>query len=154
MKLQKKGSTIQRAVLLAACSLAVMVFAASCQKQDNSAQQELSKKLETSVAQVNGLTTQIQTLEGKDQGIEGQVAGLNQSLAAVQAGLDDMAKKVGSAGGADAEQRKKIDALSGQVAAATTKANSVTSKIAAVEQKTALLETRYNDHLRKYHSGG
>ncbi len=72
----------------------------------------------------------------------------------MQAGLDDLSKKVASAGGADADLKKKIDALTGQVSCGHHKANSVTSKIAAVEQKTALLETRYNDHLRKYHSGG
>ena len=70
-------------------------------------------------------------------------------------GLDDLSKRVASANGADAELKKKVDALTVQVnAAVSTKANSVTSKIGAVEQKTALLETRYNDHLRKYHSGG
>lgn len=146
MRLKRTGSTLRRALLLLGCCALVLV-AASCQKtQDNGAEERISK-IESSVARVNGLATQVQTLEGKDQGIEGQVASLNQSIAGLQGSIDALSKKVNATSGADAELKKKVDAVAGQAA-------SVSSKVGAVEQKISLLETRYNDHLRKYHNGG
>lgn len=145
MRLQRTGATLRRA-LLPTLACAALLVAASCQKADDGSEKRLSE-IESSIARVNGLATQVQTLEGRDQGIEGQVAGMNESLAGLQASIDELNKKVAATGGADAELRKRIDAVSGQ-------AGSVGSKIGAIEQKISLLETRYNDHLRKYHAGG
>ena len=150
MRLRKVSSTLRRAVLPTVCGVLLLVVAASCQKPDNSAEQQLSKKLDSSVAQVSGLVTQVETLAGKDQSIEGQVAGLNQTMAGLQGSVDELSKKVSAAGGADAELKKKVDALSGQVSSLNSKITST----AALTQKISLLETRYNDHLRKYHAGG
>ena len=150
MRLRDSSATLRRAVLPVVCGVLLLVVASSCQKTDNTAQLQLSKKLDTSVAQVSGLATQVQTLEGKDQSIEGQVAGLNQSLAGLQGSVDALSKKVSASSGADAELKKKVDALAGQVASLNSKITST----AALQQKISLLETRYNDHLRKYHAGG
>ncbi len=150
MRLQRTGATLRRVMLLAlACAVGLLV-ASSCQRTDDGAEERLSK-MESSIARVNGLATQVQTLEGKDQGIEGRVAtldqSLNQSVAELEGSINELSKKVAASSGSHAELRKKIDAVSGQV-------GSVSSKVSSVEQKISLLETRYNDHLRKYHSGG
>ncbi|HVL52319.1 MAG TPA: hypothetical protein VM754_12550 [Actinomycetota bacterium] len=151
MRLQRNRATLRRALLLVLACAAGMLIASSCQQTpDTGAEKrlaEIESTIQTSMAGVDGLATQVQALEGKEQGIEGQVAALNQSIAELQGKIDEVSRRVAASSGSDAELKKKLDAVSGQV-------GGVSTKVGAIEQKISLLETRYNDHLRKFHGGG
>ncbi|MGQ0679908.1 MAG: hypothetical protein ACT4OM_09705 [Actinomycetota bacterium] len=139
---------IRRAAMVVTGSAALLVIGASCQQPDNRSAERISK-LETSVAGVSSIATRVHALEGKDQGVDGQMGSLNQSIAQLQAAMEEVSKEVDAAQGSDSALKKKVDAMAGQVASVAAQTN----KIGAIEQKLALLETRYNDHLRKYHGG-
>lgn len=138
---------VRRAVFILVAGAVLMVVAISCQSPPRN--DDRIQKLESSVATVSSIATRVNALEGKDQGVEGQVAALNQSIAGLQASLEDLKKQLAGAQGSDAALRKKVDSMAAQVAQAATAAG----KIGSLEQKITLLETRYNDHLRKYHGG-
>jgi len=138
---------VRRAAFVLVAGAVLMVVAISCQSPARN--DDRISKLESSVATVSSIATRINALEGKDQGVEGQVAALNESIAGLQAGLEDLKKQLAGAQGSDAALRKKVDSMAAQVAQAATAAG----KIGSLEQKITLLETRYNDHLRKYHGG-
>jgi hypothetical protein len=139
--------TARRAVIVLAGCIALMVVGVSC--QNPAVSEDRITKLESSVANVSSIATRVNALEGKEQGLGGQVAELGNSLAAVQIGMDELRKEVEGAQGVDATLRKKIDGVAAQVSQATAAA----ARVASLEQKITLLETRYNDHLRKYHGG-
>jgi uncharacterized protein involved in exopolysaccharide biosynthesis len=138
---------VRRAAFVLAAGAILMVVAVSCQSPAKD--EDRISKLESSVATVSSIATRVNALEGKDQGVEGQVAALSQSIAGLQASIEDLRKDLGGAQGADASLKKKVDSMAAQVAQAATAAG----KIGSIEQKITLLETRYNDHLRKYHGG-
>lgn len=138
---------LSRAAFVAGC-LAFLVLAVSCQDLSRNEDERISK-LESSVANVSSIATRVNALEGKDQGLDGQVGALNESIAAAQAGIDELKNEVAGAHGANAALKKKVDGVAAQVSQAAAAAG----KIGALEQKLTLLETRYNDHLRKYHGG-
>ena len=138
---------VRRAAFILVAAAVLMVVAISCQSPARN--DDRISKLESSVATVSSIATRVNALEGKDQGVEGQVAALNQSIAGVQASLEDLKKQLAGAQGSDAALRKKVDSMAAQVAQAATAAG----RIGSLEQKITLLETRYNDHLRKYHGG-
>lgn len=138
---------VRRATFILVAGAVLMVVAISCQSPARN--DDRISKLESSVATVSSIATRVNALEGKDQGVEGQVAALNQSIAGLQASLEDLKKQLAGAQGSDAALKKKVDSMAAQVAQAATAAG----KIGSLEQKITLLETRYNDHLRKYHGG-
>lgn len=102
--------------------------------------------IETSIEDVSMLAERVEALEGSTEGVNAQLAGINESVAAIQAGLEDLSGQVNASAGSRAEISEKLDNVAGQV-------NAVSGKIGSLEQKISLLETRYNDHLRKYHDG-
>jgi predicted nucleic acid-binding Zn-ribbon protein len=139
--------TARRACMVLAACAALLVVGVSCQNPARN--EDRISKLESSVANVSSIATRVNTLEGKEQGLDGQVAALNESLAAAQGSLEEIRKEVAGAQGADAALKKKVDGMAAQV----NQAAAAAGRIASVEQKITLLETRYNDHLRKYHGG-
>lgn len=138
---------VRRAALVLVSGAILAIVAISCQSPPK--EDDRISKLESSVATVSSIATRVNALEGKDQGVDGEVAALNQSIAGVQASLEDLKKQLAGAQGSDAALKKKVDSMAAQVAQAATAAG----KIGSLEQKITLLETRYNDHLRKYHGG-
>lgn len=130
-------------VALALC-VALGLSVVSCQPSDSA---KRLARIETTVEGVPEIVTRVDALEGKERGVEGQVASLGQTLAGLNEELSTLEKDLEATRGAEGALRKKVDALSSQV-------GSFAGRIASVEQKISLLETRYNDHLRKYHSGG
>ncbi|HEX2259025.1 MAG TPA: hypothetical protein VHJ40_04705 [Actinomycetota bacterium] len=130
-------------VALALC-VALGLSVVSCQPSDSA---KRLARIETTVEGVPEIVTRVDALEGKERGVEGQVASLGQTLAGLNDELSTLEKDLEATRGAEGTLRKKVDALSSQV-------GSFAGRIASVEQKISLLETRYNDHLRKYHSGG
>ncbi|MDQ4148585.1 MAG: hypothetical protein M3164_01110 [Actinomycetota bacterium] len=123
---------------------AVAFAAAACQPARNT---ERLAAIESSVKGVNDIATRVRTLEGKEQGTAGQVSSLTESVAELNESVDALRKEIQAAQGAETALKKKVDAVAAQ-------ASSVSGKLGSLEQKISLLETRYNDHLRKYHSGG
>ncbi len=139
--------TARRAVIVVAACAVLLVVGVSC--QNPAANDERISKLESSVANVSSIATRVNALEGKEQGLGGQVSTLNESLAAVQTRLEELKRELEGSQGADAVLKKRVDAMAAQVSQAAAAAG----RIGAIEQKVTLLETRYNDHLRKYHGG-
>ncbi len=130
-------------VALALC-VALGLSVVSCQPSDSG---KRLARIETAVEGVPEIVTRVDTLEGKERGVEGQVASLGQTLGGLNDGLATLRRDLEATRGAESALRKKVDALSAQV-------GSLAGRITSAEQKVSLLETRYNDHLRKYHSGG
>ncbi len=139
--------TAPRALIVLAGCFALLVLGVSCQNPDRN--NDRISRLESSVANVSSIATRVNALEGKEEGLGGQVAALNESLAGVQSSLEQLRKDLAGAQSADAALKKKVDGMAAQVAQAAAAAG----KIGSIEQKMTLLETRYNDHLRKYHGG-
>lgn len=125
---------------------ALLVAVAIYVNQPNDGTTRRIASIETSIADVSELGERVEALEGSTQGVDAQLAGIAESINAVQAGLQDLSTRVDASTGANAEIREKLDSVAGQV-------SSVSSKLSGLEQKISLLETRYNDHLRKYHDG-
>jgi hypothetical protein len=144
LEVVRLNSRIRPTVVALALCAALGLSVVSCQPSDSS---NRLARIETAVKGVPEIVTRVDALEGKERGVEGQVASLGQTLAGLNDGVATLRKDLEATQGADAALRKKIDALSAQV-------GSFAGRIASVEQKISLLETRYNDHLRKYHSGG
>ncbi|MGI8425790.1 MAG: hypothetical protein ACR2FO_02750 [Actinomycetota bacterium] len=112
------------------------------------------RKVETSVGEVAGVASRVAAVETKEKGMSGQVTTLQSDLTDLKAKVEDFDGKVNSSTSATADLKKKADDLSSKVSALSTKVDSFSGRIGAVEQKSSLLQTRYDDHLRKYHSGG
>lgn len=138
------NSRLLRALVVVAACVGVGVFAVSCQPSDSA--QRLAE-VETSIKGVSQIATRVNSLEGKEEGTAGQVASLTQAVTDLSQNIEALRKDVEAAQSADSSVKKKLDALSSQV-------STLSTKLGSVEQKVSLLETRYNDHLRKYHSGG
>jgi hypothetical protein len=135
---------IRSTVLALALCIALGLTVVSCQPSDSARR---LARIETAVEGVPEVITRVDALEGKERGVEGQVASLGQTVGGLNDGLAALRNDLETTQAADSALKKKVDAASAQVA-------SFAGRIAAVEQKVSLLETRYNDHLRKYHSGG
>ena len=135
---------VRPTALVLSLSTVVVLSAVACQPSGGTARLQ---KVETAVDTVPEIATRVDALESKERGVEGQVASLGQALAQLNEGLAALRKDLEAGQATDSAVRKKVDGLSSQV-------GSFAGRIASVEQKVSLLETRYNDHLRKYHSGG
>lgn len=138
-------------VLLSASSLALV--GASCQQGTGDQAQRL-KKVETSVTQIPGVVSRLRALEGKEGPMSEQLAALQTSLTDLEAKVASFQQDVDASRGASQELKKKADDLSGRIGAVSAKTDALSGKIGPLEQKLSLLQTRYDDHLRKYHSGG
>lgn len=150
IKLQSK---YQRGSFLLASLLALTLLGAACQQGSPDEARRL-QKIETSVTQIPSVAARVRTLEGKEGGISEQMSTLQSSLTELEAEIAGFQDEVDSAKGTSAEAKKKADDLTARINAASAKADALGGKIAPLEQKISLLQTRYDDHLRKYHSGG
>lgn len=132
-----RGARTWSLVLVAA--LALGLVAASCSGSSESAR---ISKLESSVARVSGFTAQVgrklDTMQTQDQTYDSEISGLKTSLDEIRVALDDI--------------RKDVEAVSGPGSSLQRKIDDVSKKLASLDSRISLLETRYNDHLRKYHS--
>lgn len=125
---------------------ALLAIAAVYLTQPNDGTIRRIASIETSIEDVSSLAARVEALEGSTEGVNAQLAGIGESVAAIQASLEDLSGQVNASAGSRAEISEKLDNVAGQV-------NAVSGKIGSLEQKISLLETRYNDHLRKYHDG-
>lgn len=137
---------LRRALPILITGVAVLGVAGSCRPRSDEQSRTRLSKIETSMAQMSGMATRLNTLEGKGQGVEAQMGELSRSVSDLQTSVAGVQKDVGLQQGGDAALRKKVDAMAAQVTA-------LGSRVGALDQRIALLETRYNDHLRKYHGG-
>lgn len=146
-------SKYQRGSLLLASLSALALFGAGCQ-QGSADETRRLQKIETSVTEIPSVVARLNALEGKEGGISEQMSSLQSSITDLEAKIAGFQDEVDSAKGTSAEAKKKADDLTAKINAASAKADALGGKIAPLEQKIALLQTRYDDHLRKYHSGG
>lgn len=132
--------------MMFALPAAVLAIAAIYLTQPNDGTIRRIASIETSMEDVSSLAGRVEALESSTEGVNAQLAGISESVAAIQAGLEDLSGQVNASAGSRAEISEKLDNVAGQV-------DAVSGKIGSLEQKISLLETRYNDHLRKYHDG-
>ena len=138
----------RRPLLLLMVSVVFLgLLGASCDRSGR----EPDPRVETLEKSVARMTTQVEEtlgqLEAKDKIVEDDLAAIKTSLADISAALDGIRTDVSAVKAADASLTKKIDDL-------TKKVNDVSTKVGAVDQRIWVLESRYGDHLRKYHGGG
>lgn len=138
-------------VLLSIGSLGLL--GASCQTGTTDQAKRL-EKIESSLTQMSGVVSRVKTLEGKEGGMASQLAGVQTSLTELQNEVAEFDRTVQATQGASQDLKKKADELGGRVSSLAGRVDSLHGKIAPLEQKLSLLQTRYEDHLRKYHSGG
>lgn len=138
-------------VLAVLCSLAVL--GAACQPRTSDEAQRL-KKIESTVTELPGVVARLKTLEGKEGGMSSQLSTLQTQVTDLEAKIADFEQEVDSSRGASQELKKKADDLGGRISAVSAKVDALGAKIAPLDQKVSLLQTRYDDHLRKYHSDG
>lgn len=146
-------SKMQRSAMVLACSFLLAVLGVSCQTSDGDQARRL-RKVETGLTQISGVVGRVENLEGKEGGLTTQLAELQASVTDLETKVSEYEKEVDSSTAASSDLKKKADELSGRVNTVSAKADALAGRIAPLEQRISLLQTRYDDHLRKYHSGG
>lgn len=122
-------------LLLAALVVVGIVAAASRGNADDAR----LKKMELKVSGIEErVDEQITALQTKDEAGAGELTTVKATVDEIKASLDALSKDLASAKSADAGLQKKVDDLA--------------SKISALDLRIGVLESRYNDHLCKYHS--
>lgn len=147
------NSKKRRSALVLLSATAIALLGSAC-RQDSPQEAQRLRKLETSVTEIPGVVARLQSLEGKEGGMSTQLATLDTTLRDLETKVADFQAEVDASKGGSQELRKKADELSGRVSSASAKVDALSGRIAPLEQKISLLQTRYDDHLRKYHSGG
>lgn len=142
-------------LVLAFAAGALVVMAASCQEQatpvDIRPVAQRVTGVETTLQKVSGiadkLNSQIATLQGKDEGLTKDLAGISSELGGLKGSVDDLRKSIDSL-------RADIQATKNSNASIQKKLDDLSGRVGGIDQRLWVLEARYNDHLRKYHGGG
>jgi|GEM_PF-4694655 len=147
-----------RGIFLLTGMVAVGLVAASCGKGSNDSVR--LQRLEDSVTAVSGATDRLKSVESKSDATASQVNSLQGALADLKSSNEDLTKQLDGLKSDTATQKKvddastKVDGLNTKFASLSAKVDGFSARIAALEQKLALLQTRFDDHLRKFHNGG
>lgn len=128
-------------IILAAAAVALGAAVSSCNAA--SAEDRRLDKVEKSLAGVTGVA---ETIEGRIDGLETEGKALGDDITAMRASLDELKAAIASL-------EDEITALRESDTSIGKRLDDLTTKLNAIDQRLWLLESRYNDHLRKYHSG-